>query len=75
MLEVLLQCEYACVPLRFPSFARQSLLPLIRAAHDSDVIVEVRDARLPLLTRSNLLLLQNQKPKVVVFTHRDLVRF
>lgn len=60
--------------LRFPSFARRSLVPLTRAARRCDILVEVRDARLPLLSRSNLRLLQRPIPKAVVLTHADQVR-
>ncbi|KAL8433356.1 hypothetical protein Efla_001910 [Eimeria flavescens] len=56
----------------FPSFARRALVPLTLAARHCDVIVEVRDARLPLLSSCNLRLLKRRTiPKAVVFTHAD----
>ncbi|CDI75393.1 GTP-binding conserved hypothetical domain-containing protein, putative [Eimeria praecox] len=55
----------------FPSFARRSLVPLVQAASRCHAIVEVRDARLPLLSRCNLRVLQLPKPKVVILTHAD----
>ncbi|KAL8452816.1 hypothetical protein Emag_002189 [Eimeria magna] len=55
----------------FPSFARKSLVPLARAASRCDVLVEVRDARLPVLSRCNLRLLGGPLPKAVILTHAD----
>ncbi|CDJ53061.1 GTP-binding conserved hypothetical domain-containing protein, putative [Eimeria brunetti] len=57
--------------IRFPSFARRSLVPLVQAASRCDAIVEVRDARLPLLSRCNLRVLQLRKPTAVILTHAD----
>lgn len=45
----------------------------MQAASRCDAIVEVRDARLPLLSRCNLRVLHLPKPKVVVLTHADQV--
>ncbi|KAL8437281.1 hypothetical protein ACSSS7_001044 [Eimeria intestinalis] len=55
----------------FPSFARKSLIPLVRAYSRCDVLVEVRDARLPLLSRCNLRMLKGPLPKAVILTHAD----
>ncbi|KAL8273730.1 hypothetical protein Esti_002330 [Eimeria stiedai] len=55
----------------FPSFARKALVPLARAASWCDVLVEVRDARLPLLSRCNLRILSGPLPRAVILTHAD----
>ncbi|PHJ18060.1 gtp-binding conserved hypothetical domain-containing [Cystoisospora suis] len=56
----------------WPNFAREALPRILAAMPHVDLIVEVRDARLPLLTQ---LPLQppagGQKPRLIVLTHAD----
>lgn len=57
----------------WPNFAREALPRLLTALRHADVLIEVRDARLPWLTQLPLHVNGNavMKPRVVVLTHAD----
>lgn len=59
---------------RWPNFAREALPRILAALPHVDLIVEVRDARLPLLTQLPLQPPEGgQKPRLIVLTHADQV--